>query len=150
MPDEPNRVTRIRVAVLIVENGNVLLAEHEKGGRRYWLLPGGGMEFGESVEEAAKRELFEEAGIEIEVGDLLWVVDSIPGDLHRHVLNLIVEGRALSTNLVPGQDRVLRDMRWWPVEAIADLEIFPDTREEILRYVRTGQRGPALLGKRWK
>ncbi len=150
MPAEPNRATRVRVAVLIVENHNILLAEHEKGGRRYWLLPGGGMEFGESVEEAAKRELLEEAGIEIEVGDLLWVVDSIPGDGHRHVLNLIVEGRALTHALTPGQDQVLRDMRWWPVEAIADLEIFPDTREEILRYVSTGNRGVGLLGKRWK
>ncbi len=45
--------TRIRVAGLIIHGENILLAEHEKGGRRYWLLPGGGMEFAETVEEAA-------------------------------------------------------------------------------------------------
>ena len=150
MSAEEQKKTRIRVAALVVRDGKILLAEHEKGGRRYWLLPGGGMEYGESVEETLKRELVEEAGLEIEVGDLLWVVDSIPGDRHRHVLNLILSAEAKTTELAPTPDRVLRDVRWKDIEELESLVLFPDTRAEILEFIRTGHRGRGLLGKRWK
>jgi ADP-ribose pyrophosphatase YjhB (NUDIX family) len=150
MSSEETKKTRIRVAALVVRDGKILLAEHEKGGRRYWLLPGGGMEYGESVEETLKRELVEEAGLDIEVGDLLWVVDSIPDDGHRHVLNLILSAEAKTTELAPTPDRVLRDVQWKDIEDLENLVLFPDTRAEILEFIRTGQRGRGLLGKRWK
>lgn len=143
------KLTRIRVAGLFLRQGKILLAEHEKGGRRYWLLPGGGMEYGESVEETLVRELREEAGLEIEVGKLLWVVESIPGDKHRHVLNLILEAEAIGSELSPTPDRVLRDVRWVPLSRLSTLELFPDTKVEILRYVETRDPGRAMLGRRW-
>jgi ADP-ribose pyrophosphatase YjhB (NUDIX family) len=135
---------------LIVQDDRILLAEHEKGGRQYWLLPGGGLEYGESVEEALKRELMEEAGLEIEVGTLLWIVDSIPSDLHRHVLNLILTAKAHSEKLHPTPDAVLRDIAWVPLGDLDSITLFPDTREEIQHYLKTGDRGTGLLGKRWK
>ena len=145
-----NEGARIRIAGLIVREGKILLAEHEKGGRRYWLLPGGGMEYGETIEEALKRELLEEAGLVIEVGRLLWIVESIPGDKHRHVLNLILEATALEEILHPNPDRVLRDVRWKSPDELESLELFPDTKAEILEYLKTGEIGETLLGKRWK
>ncbi|GMV65830.1 MAG: NUDIX hydrolase [Candidatus Omnitrophica bacterium] len=149
MPDE-NQCTRIRVAALILKGDTILLAEHEKGGRRYWLLPGGGVEYGESIEEALKRELIEEAGLDIEVDQLLWIVDSIPEDHHRHVLNLILSAHPISDTLKPGSDRVLRTVAWHPLEGLMDMEIFPDTRQEILQFAQNGWRGSGILGKRWK
>lgn len=151
MSEPTNRTnTRVRVAGLIVRDGKILLAEHEKAGRRYWLLPGGGVEFCETVEEALKRELLEEADLEIEVGDLLWVVESVPEDRHRHVLNLIVAAEAKGDQLNPRPDRVLRDVRWIPIQDLANLTLYPDTRAEILEYVNTGRVGKTLLGKRWR
>lgn len=150
MNSKRERITRIRVAGLVVRNDKILLAEHEKGGRRYWLLPGGGMEFGETLEEALKRELVEEAGLAVETGKLLWIVESIPDDKHRHVLNLILEASASVDALIPTPDRVLRDVQWKPIEELESLELFPDTRSEIARYLQTGDPGPTLLGKRWR
>jgi len=150
MSQENELQTRIRVAALIARGDEILLAEHEKGGRRYWLLPGGGMEYGESIEETLKRELLEEAGLEIEVGDLLWMVESIPEDRHRHVLNLILRAQARSEVLHPTPDRVLRDVRWMKIRELETLRLFPDTLREILDYLETGESGPILLGRRWK
>ena len=44
---------RVRVAVIICRNNQVLLVEHQKKNKKYWLLPGGGVEFGESLVDCA-------------------------------------------------------------------------------------------------
>ena len=54
---------RIRVAALIRRGDSVLLCNHTKLGRSYWLLPGGGVEEGESLHEALLRELDEECSL---------------------------------------------------------------------------------------
>jgi len=56
------RAIRIRAGVLIWRDGEVLLVRHEKGGRSYWLVPGGGVDPGETMVVAAARELIEETG----------------------------------------------------------------------------------------
>ena len=62
---------RIGVFGIIIEDGNVLL-----GLRRdidWWNLPGGGMELGETVDEALQREVLEETGLQVRVGRLVGV-----------------------------------------------------------------------------
>lgn len=62
MTDQPR--PKVGVGVLIVRNGLVLM-QHRKGthGNNLWAPPGGYLEFGESFEEAARRETKEEVGI---------------------------------------------------------------------------------------
>ncbi len=62
---------KLRVAALAMVQGHVLIHNYE--GSTHWSLPGGNVELGETTQDALKRELQEEANLEIEVGRLLWV-----------------------------------------------------------------------------
>ena len=67
-------------ALILDEAGRIFLSQRgplAKNERGLWEIPGGGVEFGETLADALRREMREEYGIEIEVGDLLDVVDHI-------------------------------------------------------------------------
>ena len=70
---------RIRVSAILRRENQILLCRHEKGEKEYWLLPGGGVNSGESLVDALHRELAEELGIsdELPVEGPVAIVDSI-------------------------------------------------------------------------
>jgi 8-oxo-dGTP diphosphatase len=63
-----------RSAVVLIENDEVALIRRRRAGLEYFLFPGGGVEPGESDEEAAAREALEELGLVVTVGRLLGTV----------------------------------------------------------------------------
>ncbi len=146
-----SRSPRIRVAAIIVKDESVLLVRHEKQGRTYWLLPGGGCEYGESVGEALVRELKEEANLDIRVGDLVIVNDSIPPDGHRHVLNLYFTAEVAGGELKCQSDERLKEAAWVPVSEVSGLTFYPDIREHLFDAIRNGFQGQAeYLGNLWR
>jgi len=74
-------------AIIVDEQGKLFLARRGiKAGneRGLWEFPGGAVEFGETLRDALVREIREEYGITIEVGDLLTVTDHILPDEQQH------------------------------------------------------------------
>lgn len=61
-----------RVRAIIMQGGNLITLKRVKENETYWVFPGGGVEEGESLDEALKREIMEELGVEIEIGDLVF------------------------------------------------------------------------------
>ena len=78
----------VGVGAIIVDNqGRLFLSKRgpqAKNERGLWEFPGGSVEFGETLAEALKREMREEYGSEIEVGELLDVVDHILPNEGQH------------------------------------------------------------------
>ena len=142
---------RIRVAGLFLKDDSILLVRHEKNGKSYWLLPGGGVEFGETLEEALIREFKEEVGLTIEVGNLVLVQDSIPPDRHRQVLNLYFQVTSSDTHITVTPDNVLRDAAYYPLSELMSMTLHPDVRLELLEGIHSGwKNSPGYLGNRWK
>jgi 8-oxo-dGTP diphosphatase len=146
---------RIRVSALLRWEGRVLLCRHEKPGRgEYWLLPGGGVNTGESLVDALHRELREEVG----TGDDLMfegpvaIVDSISPErtlVSRHVVHIIFAGDLSGRSLerVTSQDAAVRGHRLFDPADLDGLVLHPPIQRFLARW-RPGDPG-VYLGSLW-
>ena len=144
---------RVRVGgVYINAQDEILLVRHEKNHRHYWLLPGGGCEFGETLESALERELNEEAGLKTRTGRLLFINESIPPDGHRHVLNMTFLGEVLQgTAALNEVSERLKEVAWVPRKDIAGMTFFPNFKDELLKHWNSGfSLAPSSLGNLWE
>jgi 8-oxo-dGTP pyrophosphatase MutT (NUDIX family) len=75
-----------RAGVVVIRNGHLALIERVRDARRFWVIPGGSIEPGESVSEAALREAQEELGATVLLGPLRIRVDhrEEDGSIQRH------------------------------------------------------------------
>ena len=143
---------KVRVAGVYTRGDEILLVNHVKDGRSYWLLPGGGLEFGESLAAGLERELREEAGLETRTGKLLLLAESLPPDKHRHVLNLVFHGQVTGgeAHLNEVSER-LKGVAWRKKGELAGLTFFPDIKAALIRHWEAGFNLPAeSLGDLWK
>jgi 8-oxo-dGTP pyrophosphatase MutT (NUDIX family) len=75
---------RIASRVILLKDNNILFIRRIKFGKDYYVLPGGGIEDGESPEVAAIRELKEETSFDITIKSLLWIIEEdVGGELRK-------------------------------------------------------------------
>ncbi len=104
-------------AVVFNTAGDILLIRRGKEpqyGR--WMVPGGTLEWGETLEEAAVREVREETGIDIKIEAFVEIIEAItPGDSGFHFVIMDYAAHARSGDLAAGSDAL--DARWVSAEA---------------------------------
>lgn len=120
----------VGVGVVVWHDERVLLIKRGKPPRAgHWSLPGGAQQLGETLAEAAKREVREETGIDIELGDIIATLDMIDRDQagrvrhHYTLVDFVAEG--LEAKLQAGDDAL--DARWFSRDEIDQLDLWSET-----------------------
>ena len=129
----------VGVGAIIVDNrGRLFLARRgtkAKNERGLWEFPGGSVEFGETMADALRREMWEEFGIEITVGKLLDVVDNILKEEGQHW----VSPTYLCT-IAAGEPHIREpekcaEIGWFPPDAVPK-ELTQISRENLTHYLQ--------------
>lgn len=125
-PDRPF----VGVGVVIVNNGRVVLVRRGHApAAGEWSIPGGVLEVGETVREAAVREAAEETGLRIETGELLGVFDRVLRDEQQrtqyHYVLIDFVAKPVGGELRAGADAA--EAKWCTWEEAQELKLAEDT-----------------------
>lgn len=129
MPNRSTHVFRIGVFAIIEDRGKVVLARRSDIG--WWNLPGGGMEPGEAVDEALKREVREEVGLEVDIAYLVGVYSK--PQKNEVVLTFWCHPAAGSG--APGTSDEVSEAAWFAPEALPE-PFLPKHRQRLLDALR--------------
>ena len=116
-------------AILVNEQNQILLVHHyQKDKFDFWVPPGGSLEGVESIYDCAKREVFEETGLQVELGQILYIQEFWEADYHFckiFLLGNIEKGQLTIENKPPGEDWLV-DARFFSKEELSELTVFPE------------------------
>lgn len=140
-----DRWFRYRAAGIIVEEGCVLFAGNDRDDYLYSV--GGGVHVGETSEEAARREVFEETGVPYEVDRLAFVHENFfesdvgtGGKLHCHELTFYYLMKPRGTRQLHSHsttsDGLLEHMHWIPMEDLGKQTAYPTFLPEKLENLQ--------------
>ena len=96
----------VRPTGILIENGKILLIKQKLKEQQNWSLPGGALEYDETIDQCLMREIREETGIEVKVKDLLYICDRFRC-LNHHIVDIsfLVERVGGEFELKPFSDR---------------------------------------------
>ena len=116
---------RNRGAAIIVQEGKIALIKRIRDGETYYVFPGGGIEEDETAEEAAKREVYEELGVHIEVEHLIAKVEYKGTEYYfnAHIIGGVFgSGKAEEFEI---KDRGSYIPLWLPIQELEKVNIKP-------------------------
>lgn len=126
------RRVRVRVCGIVIREGRLLLIAHRKGGEVYWLLPGGGVRYGETLPQALAREFSEELGAEVTASRFAFLSESIEPRGKRHILNIAFWCDLDSFDLRLGKERRLYDYSFFNRDEVARARIYPPLNQLLV------------------
>ncbi len=132
------------VSACIWKDGQVLLVQRGRGGNKgLWSLPGGHVEFGETLSDAAARELKEETGINADLSGLVTCLDVIRNDAvgtpSLHYVICVYAGRWRSGTVCAGDDAA--DAGWFDPDELGNLKM-TDGAPEVIAKAQLMVNGP--------
>lgn len=134
---------RVRAGAVIIQDNSVLLIEFKDENGLHYNLPAGGVEPNETIIEAVRREVQEEASIEVEVGSLAFVYEYAPhlnsnkyGETHS--LGLMFEceiKEGFSPRLPKNPDKNQTGVKWVKLSDLKNIVLYPNMVEHIVKYI---------------
>jgi ADP-ribose pyrophosphatase YjhB (NUDIX family) len=117
-----SQIPQVAVGAIVVSDGALLMVQRgREPAKGLWSIPGGRVEFGEYLAGALTREVKEETGLDIEVGDLIGIAEVV-GDPHYVILDF---GAKIVGNEVPTPSGDVADARWVTFDEVLTLPCTP-------------------------
>lgn len=144
----------VRVGVIVIQDNEVLLINHLRDGKRYWVLPGGKLRQVETLQECGEREVEEETSLRVKVTELLITGETLWPEGKKHIINFFFRG-------IP-QSGEVRKPSWCfpdersdipqfvPLEEINKIVLFPDIADIILEIASGEEINGRFLGNMWE
>jgi len=139
---------RLASRVILIDDKNRVLfcrGEEPSTGAHFWVMPGGGLDPGETFEEAARRETYEETGLSVMIGPCVW------HRRHRHVWNglnadqfekfFVAQIHLQSEIQGQNPDDYVTAYRWWSLEEMiaSNEEFAPRRAAQLLPPILVGR-----------
>ena len=151
---------RVAAKAVVIDGEEILLTRNlhpDDPDGEFYLLPGGGQHYGESLSECIRREVLEETGYGVSVGEVLFVRDYIGAnhefaayepDVHQvEVMFSCSVDRSEAPAEPTEADNWQLSVEWVRIEDLADVRIFPKALAELLVAIgRTSPPGARYLG----
>jgi ADP-ribose pyrophosphatase YjhB (NUDIX family) len=131
------------VGAVVVKDGRVLLARRGKEPcYGLWSVPGGAVRVGEGLKTAALRELWEECGVQVDIGDVTEIVERMvrdgEGRVQYHYIIVDYLARWVSGELAPSSE--VLEARWVLPEEFPQYQMTAGTAEVVNRMLAAGRR----------
>lgn len=126
----------VAVGGVIIEDRRILLIQRGADPHMgMWAVPGGKVAIGETLAHAVAREISEETGILVEVGEIAWVGESL-GEGFHHVL-IDFYARVVGGELVAGSDAAAA--AWYSADELSRLSVPPSMADLLGQLVDRGR-----------
>jgi len=118
---DSNLRPKVGVGVLVIRDNKILLGDRRNpDGTRHWTVPGGKMEFCESFEQCALREIEEEIGLKIELIDRTPI--AVTNDIHvsNHYVTLFLRAKYVSGDPEVKEKQTFNSWKWFSLDNLPE------------------------------
>ena len=123
----------------------LMIQRGKEPGLGLWTIPGGRVEFGESLTAACQREVKEETGIDVEIGEMVTVFEPVFGDYHYVIIDYLGTPVA-GTSLIPESGDDASDARWVAVDQLSELPLTSNLLPVVNQALEVADRTSAASG----
>jgi ADP-ribose pyrophosphatase YjhB (NUDIX family) len=126
---------RIRAAAIIVKDNTILMVKHKhpRNGNEWWVPPGGGLSPKETIYDCATRETWEETGLRVLLGKIVYLREFVELEQNIHHLEVFIlaesfSGTPTTKNLVPADmdTTYIREARFLSKKEMVKLIVYPE------------------------
>lgn len=120
-------------AIVLDQNQVLLIRRAAEPHAGLWGFPGGAIELGETIAQALRREVLEETGLDVNVGELVTIIDAIvkdhEGKIKFHYIVHIYKATPNGGTLKKGSDAA--EARWVPFGEVDNYELVGGARKAL-------------------
>lgn len=144
-------LVELRASAVVMRGEEILLIRHTRGGRSYWVLPGGHPHSNEIASAALHGDVLEETGLRVEPGPVLFVWEGIAPNEQRRIAEIVFLAELQDRGREPRSESALEEPAFHPIEELASLALYPPVAGYLRGAHRDGfDRGAPYLGNLWR